>query len=156
LQFGLANGRISFDIRQHVCAGEKTGKDHHRGLRLAIHICAFFLETSLAKPVFLYCRHHLPDIGRDLPAVFAAWSGWVAASLQRFPVSNREVRCLFVAISSVDHLTNTHRNRELCAIRKAHEYLFPELWVFDDEKFGYLLSDHFGEFKSCFRHCARP
>ncbi len=62
-------------------------------------------------------------------------------------MSNREVRCLFVAISSIDHLTNAHSNRELRAVRKTHEHLFPELRIFDDEQFDNLFADDFGEFK---------
>lgn len=67
---------------------------------------------------------------------------------------NWEVWRLLIAITSVYHLTNTHCDRELCAIRKTHKHLFPEVWVLNDKQFYYHFANDFGELKFCLRHCS--
>ena len=59
----------------------------------------------------------------------------------------RQVRRFLVAITSVDYLSHSHRNRELRAIRESHEDFFPELGVFRNRQFGDELADNFWKLK---------
>jgi len=63
------------------------------------------------------------------------------------PVKYRQVWRFLVAITSVDYLPHSHRNRELCAIRESHQDFFPGLGVFINRQFSNELADNFWKFK---------
>lgn len=63
------------------------------------------------------------------------------------PVRKREIRSFFIAVASVDHLTNANRNRELRSVRESHQDFFPELGAFINRQFGNELADNLWEFK---------